>query len=57
LEFDKKKLYNEKEHALNQSCEMQRGILNNFADLVQSFCALHKDELLGLIRKANNRAS
>jgi hypothetical protein len=36
---------------------MQRDMGNNFADLVQSFCALRKDEMLGLIRKANNRES
>jgi hypothetical protein len=37
--------------------DMQRGMKNNFADLVKSFYALHKDETFGLRRKANNRAS
>ena len=36
---------------------MKRGVENNFADLVKSFYALHKDETFGLRRKANNRAS
>jgi hypothetical protein len=36
---------------------MKRGMVNNFADLVKSFCALHKNEMLGLRRKSNNRAS
>lgn len=36
---------------------MQRGMVNNIANLVKSFCALREDEMLGLRRKANNRAN
>jgi hypothetical protein len=36
---------------------MKGGMVNNLADLVKSFCALHKDETFGLRRKANNRTS